>query len=100
MKDLPHHMKKFNRQIVRDARRLKAEEELPDVPTWPETDRQKRKKAKIRMRDETNARAPQHPTDAERNQTMKKGRVPVFDRTNNSTPKHAGPTKKKTSWRI
>lgn len=100
MKDIPHHMKKLNRQIIRSERRIASEESLPDVPTWPDSDRQRKKKAKIRMRNETNARVPTHPTEEERNQIMKKGRVPIFDRTNNATPKRTRSSKKKTSWKI
>jgi hypothetical protein len=96
MKDLPHHIKKLNRQIVRSTRRIEAQEALPDVPNWPDSDRQKRKKAKLRRR---HGVIGQHPSEEERNQIQKKGRVPIFDR-NNAPPKHAKPSPKKTSWRI
>ncbi len=75
------------------------EEQLPEVPTWPVTEREKRKKEKAKMRDETQARPSSDLTPDERNKLMKggrKGRVPVFDRTNNAKPKHARPSKKKT----
>ncbi|PIS02489.1 MAG: hypothetical protein COT85_05700 [Chlamydiae bacterium CG10_big_fil_rev_8_21_14_0_10_42_34] len=96
MKDLPHHMKKLNRNIIRSMHREEMQEELPEIPTFPETQHQKKKKAKIKMRDEKKAKAITHPTPDERNKIMKKGRVPVFDRTNNAEPKHARPSKKKT----
>lgn len=95
MKDLPHHLKKLNRRIVRSMRKAGMEDELPDVPTWPDNDRQKRKKAKIKMRNETNSRPVVKKTEEERNQIMKKGRVPVFDR-EKAAPKHARSTRKKT----
>ena len=95
MKDLPHHIKKLNRQVLRDARRAEQEENLPEIPNWPDNERQKKKKAKIRMRIEAQNRPNTHKTAEERNQEMKKGRVPVFDR-NNAEPKHARPTHKKT----
>jgi hypothetical protein len=97
MKDIPHHMKKLNRRVIRSMHREEVQEErLPDVPTFPETKRQKRKKAKIKMRDETRSHPPTSPTPEERNKIMKKGRVPVFDRTNNLEPKHTRSSKKKT----
>lgn len=96
MKDLPHHMKKLNRRVIRSMHREEnAETQLPEVPTFPVTKKEARKKAKIKMRDETRARVPSHPTQEERNRIMKKGRVPVFDR-ESAEPKHARPTKKKT----
>lgn len=88
-------MKKLNRRVIRSARREEKEEVLPDLPVWPDSEREKRKKVKIKMREETNARVPTHPTEEERNRTMKTGRVPIFDR-NKAAPKHARPTKKKT----
>lgn len=95
MKDLPHHIKKLNRKIIRSARRETNEGELPDVPTLPETAREKRKKVKREMRQEREARAPEHKSPEERNKEMRRGRVPVFDR-NNALPKHAKPSKKGT----
>jgi hypothetical protein len=70
-------------------------EALPDIPAWPDSKKQKRKKAKIKMRDETRAKVPSDLTPDERNKIMKKGRVPIFDR-NNAKPKHARSSKKKT----
>jgi hypothetical protein len=96
MKDLPHHIKKLNRRVIRSMHREEMEEELPEVPTFPESDRQRKKKAKIRMRDETRAKPSSDLTPDQRNKIMKKGRVPVFDRTNNAKPKHARSSKKKT----
>jgi hypothetical protein len=95
MKDLPHHIKKLNRSILRSMRKLEVEDLLPDLPTWPDSERQKKKKAKIRMRNETNNRPVVKKSEEERNQIQKKGRVPVFDR-QNAEPKHARSSKKKT----
>lgn len=95
MKDLPHHMKKLNRNIIRSMHREEAAAELPEIPTWPVNAKQKRKKAKIKMRDAVRAHIPSNPTVDERNKIMKRGRVPVFDR-NNAAPKHAAPSKKKS----
>jgi hypothetical protein len=94
MKDLPHHIKKLNRRIIRSMNREEMAE-LPEIPARPDTGRQKKKKAKIKMRDETRARPSSDLTPDERNKIMKKGRVPVFDR-NNAEPKHARTSKKKT----
>lgn len=98
MKDLPHHIKKLNRRIVRSMHRESMEEELPELPTWPVTKRQEKKKAKIKMREETRARPSSAKTPEERNKIMKggrKGRIPVFDQ-NKGTAKRANPSKKKT----
>ncbi len=95
MKDLPHHIKKLNRRVIRSVHR-EEQQELPDIPVWPESERQKKKKAKIRVKQEKRSHPSTTPTPEERNQTMKKGRVPGFDRINNNTPKHARATKKKT----
>ncbi len=94
MKDLPHHIKKLNSKIIRSARREANEEELPEVPTWPDSPSEKRKKVKRTMKAEREARTPTRKSAEERNKEMKKGRVPVFDR-NNAKPKHAKPSKKK-----
>lgn len=98
MKDLPHHIKKLNRRIIRSMHQEVAEELLPELPTWPETERQKKKKAKIKMRDETRARPSSDLTPEQRNKIMKggrKGRVPVFDQ-NKGTTKRAKASQKKT----
>lgn len=94
MKDLPHHIKKLNRRIVRSMHRETTEEILPDIPAWPDSDRQKRKKAKIKMKKERLARTPIHKDPEERNKEMRK-RVPVFDK-NSMLPKHAKASQKKT----
>ncbi len=96
MKDLPHHMKKLNRRIIRSAHREELEGvELPSIPNWPDSKSETRKKAKRQMTAETKARIPTKKSVEERNLEMKKGRVPVFDR-NNAKPKHARASKKKT----
>src|SRR3990167_4732072 len=95
MKDLPHHIKKLNRRMIRSVRRDMLEEELPEIPTYEETKRQARKKEKIRMRQEREEHVPIKKNIDERNQEMKKGRTPVFDR-NTALPKSTKPTRKKT----
>lgn len=94
MKDLPHHIKKMNRRVVRDARREELSETLPDLPTWPESERQLKKKAKIRARLDAEYREHPHKSLEERNQELRH-RNPVFDH-HHTEPKHAKPTKKKT----
>jgi hypothetical protein len=97
MKDLPHHMKKLNRRVIRSSLR-EPEEELPEnmpgLPPFQKSEEEKRKIEKREMRDLTTSRTPIHDTPDERNRKMKR-RVPVFDR-NNAVPKRARPTKKKT----
>lgn len=97
MKDLPHHLKKLNRRVIRSLHREEMEDEayeMPDIPPQKPTLRQLKKKAKIKMRKETRAKVPKKLSVEERNKKMKK-RVPIFDR-NNAAPKHARPTKKKS----
>lgn len=97
MKDLPHHMKKLNRRVIRSMHREELEEEafeLPAIPPQKPTARTLRKKAKQKMKKETQARVPSQLTPDERNKKMKK-RVPIFDR-NSAKPKFSKPTRKKT----
>lgn len=102
MKDIPHHIKKYSRQVIRSEHRLEQEDEsyantLPDLPQPTKRPRsQLRKQAKQAMRKKTNARTPTSLSPEERNHKMKT-RVPVFDRWNIEVPKQgARPTKKKT----
>lgn len=93
MKDLPHHMKKLNRRVIRSSLR-ESVEEMPGLPPFQKSEEEARKMEKRTMRDLTTNRTPIHDTPDERNRKMKE-RVPVFDR-NNAVPKRARPTKKKT----
>ncbi|MES2274098.1 MAG: hypothetical protein V4487_07890 [Chlamydiota bacterium] len=99
MKDLPHHIKKLNRQVIRSIHKLELEEgqdfEMPPIPNRKPSSSQVKKQAKSKLKKERENRAPLVLTPDERNKKMKY-RVPVFDRTNNAEPKHAGPSKKKT----
>lgn len=97
MKDLPHHIKKLNRRIIRSARREELEEVLPEVPVWPDSKAEARKKVKREMKAEREARTPSGKSPEQRNREMKggrKGRVPVFDR-EKAAPKHTRSSKKK-----
>ncbi|HSX38141.1 MAG TPA: hypothetical protein VLE95_04850 [Chlamydiales bacterium] len=93
MKDLPHHIKKLNRRIIRSDLREESIEE-GGLPQFWESEQEKRKKVKRTIRQERLAHIPIHPSEEERNKIMKH-RVPVFDR-NTAKPKVAKPTKKKT----
>jgi hypothetical protein len=96
MKDLPHHIKKLNRRIVRSVHREELEEgfEMPPIPNWEMTAKQKKKQAKQKIKKERLSRTPSDLTPEERNRKMK-NRVPVFDRLNNAKPKRELPSKKK-----
>jgi len=99
MKDLPHHIKKLNRRVIRSVHREEMEEEsfdenMPALPPRKESIEEQRKMAKRKMREERLSRTPVHLSEEERNRKMK-ARVPVFDR-NNAKPRVAKPTKKKT----
>ncbi len=99
MKDLPHHIKKLNRQVVRSIHREEMEnanfdEGMLASPPRKQTQREQKKIRKREMRQDRLSRTPIHPTAEERNRKMKE-RVPIFDR-NNALPRTAKPTKKKT----
>lgn len=102
MKDLPHHLKKLNRQIIRSLHREELDEEayslemsMPSPYDWERTQRQIKKQAKARMRKERLSRTATPLTPEEREKKMSH-RVPIFDRTNHAMPKMAKPTRKKT----
>lgn len=99
MKDLPHHMNKLNRKVIRSIHRAEAEEvdyeaKLPSPPSIAPSKEARRKHEKQARKAEREKRAPTHPSEDERNHQMSK-RVPIFDR-NTARPKHAKPTRKKT----
>lgn len=99
MKDLPHHIKKLNRRVIRSVHREELEEENYDENTTALPPRKKsleeqRKIEKRTMREERLSRTPIHPSEEERNRKMR-ARVPVFDR-NDAKPRASKPTKKKT----
>jgi hypothetical protein len=93
MKELPRHIKKLNRKVVRSVLREAASVEN-ELPPFQASRLEARKKVKRQMRSDTLNRTPVHDTPEERNRKMKH-RVPIFDR-NSAEPKHARPTKKKT----
>lgn len=101
MKDIPHHMKKLNRRVVRSEHRLlEMELESPEVeisiqmPSVHRPKEQMRKQFKSQMKKETLSRTPTHPSIEERNRQMKH-RVPIFDRTSHPRPKFGSKPKKK-----
>lgn len=93
MKDLPHHIKKLNRQVIRSARRTEREDEASTLPSPPpRSERSKaqlRKQAKAQMRKTREEHISSDLTPEQRNRKMKK-RVPVFDRTSHSKPNLLG----------
>ena len=97
MKDLPHHLKKLNRRVIRSFHREEMEEgaELPEIPPFTQTQKQLKKKAKLKMTQTRQARTAEKMSPEKRNQKMKK-RVPIFDRTNNAKPKRGRSSSKKT----
>jgi hypothetical protein len=100
MKDLPHHMQKLNRRVVRSEHRiiemeLENPEEIPSqTPRFERPGEQIRKQKKEIMRKNTRAQTPQHLNEDERNQKMKH-RVPIFDRLSHPKPKVGAKQKKK-----
>lgn len=97
MKDLPHHLKKLNRRVLRSEHRevLAQEGEETPQPLFPKSAQQKKKQAKLQRRQKHESHTPMPLTAEERNKKMLH-RVPVFDRQNNAKPKSgARPSKKK-----
>lgn len=99
MKDLPHHLKKLNRKILRSFHREELENEgfvesLPPIPVREQTEREMKKIKKRAHLKEREERIPVHLTEEERNRKMKK-RVPVFDRINHAKPRFSKPSQKK-----
>lgn len=98
MKDIPHHIKKINRQVLRSERREMLEEQSFPMQEGSfareQTPHQLKKQAKTRIAQEHRNQVPVQMTEEERNKKMLK-RVPVFDR-NNAAPKHAKASSKKT----
>ena len=97
MKDLPHHMKKLNRRVIRSEHREEAEEDAFSLfdPPRKQTPEQVKKQAKAQMRKERTSRTPTPLTPDERNKKMGE-RVPEFERNNKARPKTTKPTRKKT----
>lgn len=100
MKDVPHHMKKLNRQVVRSVHHeemqdVQFENKMPDLPNWKQTKSQMKKQAKEKMRHERDERSPIHKTEEQRNWEMQH-RTPVFDRTSHPRPKGTRSSHKKT----
>lgn len=93
MKDLPHHIKKLNRRVIRSMRREEMEA-LPEIPTQTPTERELKRQAKQKMRDERLSHVSSDLTPDQRNKKMR-ARVPIFDR-NNAEPKHTRSSKKKS----
>ena len=100
MKDLPHHIKKLNRQVIRSAKREEAEEEAWEQNNSPyerkQTERQIKKQAKEKMASARRKRPATPRTPEEKNRKMKH-RVPIFDKSNQGKQKSgARKTSKKT----
>ena len=98
MKDLPHHIKKLNRRVIRSAHREEIEEEAFDRnPPFirKQTERELKKIAKRKRAQERWDRPATPLTPDEKNKQMK-FRTPVFDRINNAKPKVTPASKKKT----
>lgn len=99
MKDLPHHMKKLNRRVIRSEHREEAAEEAETFslfsPPRKQTPEQVKKQAKAQIRKERLSRTPTPLTPDEKNKKMN-ARVPEFERNNKARPKTTKPTRKKT----
>ena len=103
MKDLAHHLKKLNRQIIRSVHREEMEEEAWDLNPSPyakkQTPKQVKKQAKAKVTKMRKARAASPLTAEQKNRKMKK-RVPIFDKKNKAKPKQGARKSSKKSPRI
>lgn len=97
MKDLPHHMQKLNRRVIRSMHREQTEEETFDsgIP-FAQTPRQEKKQAKAMRAKDHESHTPIPLTPDEQNKKMAK-RVPIFFDRNHLKPKTTRPTRKKTA---
>jgi hypothetical protein len=96
MKDLPHHLKKLNRKILRAFYKEEMEGlTLPPLPPQQETLRELKKIKKRSALKARLERVPIHLTEDERNRKMKK-RVPIFDKISHAKLRFSKPSKKKS----
>lgn len=91
MKDLPHHIKKLNRKIIRSANREnhKEEQELlieEESSHRSKASSQKKKKAKQAKKAQEEKRVP-HPETPETKNEMEKHRTPVRKPRSHQPPK-------------
>jgi hypothetical protein len=88
MKDVPNHMKKLNRQVVRSERRSKDQEEtFADEFRRPESEKQKKKKAKLERKKEHEEHISMPLTPDEQNKKMNE-RVPLRKEESHLPPKN------------
>lgn len=100
MKDLPHHIKKLNRRVIRSMHREEEAEEaydlsLPSPPPRKKSERAKKKQAKLQRKQEKQTHIPTPPTPQEKNKKMRE-RVPVFERLSHAKGPQTKPSRKKT----
>lgn len=101
MKDLPHHMQKLNRRVIRDANREDHHEEVFELnadlnlPPRSMPPAQLKKQGKIRRAKQRNEHIPIAKTPDEQNKLIAK-RNPVFFSKNHQKPKTTRATRKKT----
>ena len=97
MKDLPHHQKKLNRQVVRSMHKNELEEEAyemttPGIPEWERTEKQKKKQAKARKRVDKKNGA-KHVKDGDEKNREMKHRDPVLEKSSHPPMKNASSKK-------
>ena len=95
MKDVPHHMSRLNRKVVRSSQREEIEEEFFNPWAKPKTAAQQKKQTKAQI-SKVKAKAPHTPLTAEEKNRRMQERTPVFDRWNNPRARGMKATRKKT----
>ena len=103
MKDLPHHLNKLNRKIIRSVHHEQIQEENYEqcnaADQKKQTAQQMKKQAKDKKRLAANDRVILPDTPEERNRKMKH-RTPVFDRTNDALPRSGARASRKKIPRL
>ncbi len=95
MRDLPHHMKKLNRKVIRSEKLEAKQEELYVTPAAIRPKSTEKRLYKQAMRTAKEAHVPEPLSVEERNHRMK-FRVPIWDKDSHQHPKVQKPTRKKT----
>ena len=96
MKDIPHHMRKLNRKVIRSEHHEKGviKEDSLTAPNL-QTEKQVKKQAKAQITKRRNARVPTHPSEEERNKKLAH-QIPIFHSVGHGPRKITRKARKKT----
>lgn len=78
MKDIPHHMKKLNRKVIKSPEEIKvSNEEMQEAFSIPKSDKQKKKQGKLARKKQRELSHPHFESIDEQNKDMNK-RIPII----------------------